>query len=418
MIKNLFLLLIVCFAINSSINAQSGTTSPYSRFGIGDLKSVGSVRSAAMGNTGIGVRNSKRINLMNPVANAAIDSMSFLFDIGVDSKFSRYETNKISEDNYSYSVKYVALAFPVTRWWSVNANLKPYSEVGYEVTQAGSGSDEGSSYLYQGSGGINSVSLGNSFNLFGVSFGANLNYYFGSYSFIKQSTLNLSNTYTTEEQYEQRVKDVCFDFGAQYNLKLKDKMDFTIGAIYRAPIKLGGTKDHNLYKATTSTNPVKYLVYNESNDYGLKLPKKIGFGVSLRKKDKFLIAADYSTEDWENEEFISSNIAKFGKTSNISLGGEYTPDRYAIRGALKRISYRAGFRMSDTYLEVKGEKIKEMGFTFGFGIPLRRSFSTLNIGCEIGQKGTLDSGLIKENYFKFSVGVSLFENWFRKLKYD
>jgi hypothetical protein len=44
--------------------------------------------------------------------------------------------------------------------------------------------------------------------------------------------------------------------------------------------------------------------------------------------------------------------------------------------------------------------------------------SAINIGVELGQLGTLDGGLIKENYANIILGLSLSDIWFIKRKYD
>jgi len=45
-------------------------------------------------------------------------------------------------------------------------------------------------------------------------------------------------------------------------------------------------------------------------------------------------------------------------------------------------------------------------------------FSNLNLGLEYGQRGTTNSGLIQENFFKLSIGLSLNDQWFVKRKFN
>jgi len=59
--------------------------------------------------------------------------------------------------------------------------------------------------------------------------------------------------------------------------------------------------------------------------------------------------------------------------------------------------------------------------TFGVGIPLgTRGVNNVNVGFEFGTRGRAVAGLVRENYFKVSVGLSLFgdDYWFVKYKYD
>ncbi len=61
--------------------------------------------------------------------------------------------------------------------------------------------------------------------------------------------------------------------------------------------------------------------------------------------------------------------------------------------------------------------IEEYAISVGFGLPLRKSASILNLGIEIGQNGTIENSLIQERFFKVALGISIKENWFRKGKF-
>jgi hypothetical protein len=44
--------------------------------------------------------------------------------------------------------------------------------------------------------------------------------------------------------------------------------------------------------------------------------------------------------------------------------------------------------------------------------------SKIDIGFEFGKQGTTSNGLIEENYFNLSIGLSLSDKWFRKSLID
>ena len=67
---------------------------------------------------------------------------------------------------------------------------------------------------------------------------------------------------------------------------------------------------------------------------------------------------------------------------------------------------------------VNDEPINEFGMSFGLGIPIGTFFSNANLGIELGQRGTKDSGLIQENFLRLSVGLSLNDKWFTKRKFN
>ena len=67
---------------------------------------------------------------------------------------------------------------------------------------------------------------------------------------------------------------------------------------------------------------------------------------------------------------------------------------------------------------IQNQTIKDYAFTAGFGLPLGGTFSNLNIGVEYGQKGTVLSNLVRENYTNVLMSLSLNDKWFVKRKYD
>lgn len=72
-------------------------------------------------------------------------------------------------------------------------------------------------------------------------------------------------------------------------------------------------------------------------------------------------------------------------------------------------------------MQLKGQNISDKAVTVGVGIPINmKRLSNINVGAEYGVRGNTRRGMIRENYFKFSIGLSLFgeDFWFVKPKYD
>ena len=73
--------------------AQRMSLSPYSRYGYGELEngSFGAARS--MGGLGYGLRSSGQINALNPASYTAIDSLTFMMELGVSGKVQGLHTD-------------------------------------------------------------------------------------------------------------------------------------------------------------------------------------------------------------------------------------------------------------------------------------------------------------------------------------
>ena len=58
--------------------------------------------------------------------------------------------------------------------------------------------------------------------------------------------------------------------------------------------------------------------------------------------------------------------------------------------------------------------IDDFGISFGVGLPLAGQLSNLNIGFELGKRGKVTDGLVRENYYNFRLSLSLADKWFKK----
>jgi hypothetical protein len=77
-----------------------------------------------------------------------------------------------------------------------------------------------------------------------------------------------------------------------------------------------------------------------------------------------------------------------------------------------------GARYNQTYLNLYGQSINEFGISFGLGLPLPRSLTTIDLSLEVGRGGTTAKNLIQETFVNFTVGVSIYERWFVKRRYN
>ena len=80
--------------------------------------------------------------------------------------------------------------------------------------------------------------------------------------------------------------------------------------------------------------------------------------------------------------------------------------------------YRGGIRYENTGLVIQNKSITDFAANLGLGLPLGGTFSNINIGLEVGKRGTVYYNLVEENYINLSIGLSLSERWFVKRKFD
>jgi hypothetical protein len=107
---------------------------------------------------------------------------------------------------------------------------------------------------------------------------------------------------------------------------------------------------------------------------------------------------------------------RYDKFSNISIGGFFTPNMNSISSYFNRVTYRAGFNYQKTGLVVNETDINEYGISFGVSLPIGLKLSNVNLGFELGKRGTTDNNLVEEQFFNFRLSLSLNDKWFRKQK--
>ena len=78
--------------------------------------------------------------------------------------------------------------------------------------------------------------------------------------------------------------------------------------------------------------------------------------------------------------------------------------------------YRFGCHSENTYLELNGQSIKDQGVTFGIGVPIHSII--LNVGCDLGKRGTTNNNLYQEKYFLLHFNVTIHDIWFVKRKFQ
>lgn len=401
----------------SGYTQNNNTSSPFSRFGLGDLSPYGFGRSAAMGGATLGSRHALQINSANPASYTGNDSLSFIFDFGVDGTFSRYKSNSGTRKTNDINFRYFSLAFPVTKWMGAGFGLQPYSDMGYDVgfTTIDSTSGIGNtSQRYFGLGTTSKAYFGASIRpLKGLSIGANLNYIFGrlSKNTVFQFTDASAFTYTKTEGI--RLRDFTLTYGLQYDMKLKKDRYLTLGATFEKQSDF--TILYQSLALVGGTDTIKGS--SEAKDI-MKMPSTFGIGLSYNQINKLEINADYYHAAWSKAKFPGKEDQLITDQNRYSAGVEYIPDATSIRNYFKRVKYRAGIHHEDSYLTLNNHQIKENGISFGLGLPFTKSKSTANFAIEIGEKGTTDFKLVKNNYTKISLYLNFYDYWFVKRKFD
>lgn len=411
--KFIITLLLAVGFISPAAMAQNSTVSPYSRFGYGLLSDQANATQRAMGGVGYAMRSGRQINFMNPASYAAIDSLTFLFDIGMDLKSVSTKEGDLKGSNFTGGLSYISMQFPVTKYGGMAIGLIPFSEVGYKFGNEivnGHNSREGS-------GAFNQLFVGLSAKPFkGLTLGANVSYLFGT-------TLNDTYVYTDNSStslFERvlQIRDYNLRFGLQYGFTIGSSHEVTIGAVYSPKKSFRGHTYGVKYDVAADTKPDTIGYSSLKGRYDQ--PETWGGGLSYNWRDRFSAEVDFTYQPWKNAKF--ANIEGFDGETNttfndrwkFSAGFQYIP---RPRGSwIQRVNYRLGAYMSRDYIKIGDNSLKENGVTLGFGLPAPSSKTMINLSFEYRQRKASPQPLVKENYFLITLGVNFNEMWFWRKK--
>lgn len=402
---------------------NNNTSSPYSRYGLGDLQSYSFGRTTAMGGAALASRYSTQINAANPASYTALDSLNFLFEFGMQGRFSNYKSAVSSQNANDINFNYMAMSFRITNWMASSLGLQPYSTVGYNVRVNDNIENVGDySIAYYGTGTISDAYLGLAIEPFkNVSLGMNLNYRFGSLQRNTELVFANAGFYNIQRRAESRLRDFGLDFGAQVTIPMKKDKQLVVAAVFEnKPTYTNFSSDLIMKNIILSQNTGDQdTLFSRAETKGqLRFPNSLGAGLSFSKKDVYEINVDYTYQGWSDATFLGKNNSFLTDASSFAIGGEWIPEKYSIRSLLKRFAYRGGFKYAQSYHTINGHQINEFGITFGLGIPIYRSNSTINVGAEFGKRGTTNNGLVRENYAKLNLSVNLHDLWFMQRKID
>lgn len=438
-----FILSILMVTVTLTTYGQSATSSPYSMYGLGTIADRSQSFSRGMNGVGIGMADGGMINYLNPASYSAIDSLTFLFDIGASLQITNYKEGNAKQNFKDGSFEYATGGFRLIRHMGMAFGILPYSNVGYDFKNTQSkidnyiiyptGSSTSKTSTFYGDGGLHMIFLGIGWStpIKGLSVGMNANYLWGEIN--KTIEYTYSDTYIKRltRKNEATVHNMKFDIGVQYAHEFKPDRILTAGFTYTFGHRLNSSPTCSVITFNPS-NSVSDTTKFEAKD-ALAIPTELGFGLSYRHSKKWKVAVDYTLQKWSTTvyPYYTGDTSKgkegvyiersdmFSDRHKINIGGEYCTNVQA-RTFLQRIRYRAGIGYSTGYLKIDDKKAPgEFTASLGLGLPIINNYnhrSMLNIAFQYARSA--NASMITENIFRINIGLTFNERWFAKWRFE
>ena len=372
-----------------------------------------------MGGVAYGLRDKYQVNFANPAAYTAVDSLTFIFDGGISLQNTNFSNGTLKQNAKNSSFDYITMQFRASRWAAISIGMLPYSNIGYNISQAYENTENSAaSYVttYNGEGGLHQLYFGAGFKIFkNLSVGANISYLWGGITrTTTESFPQSTSNYPFIIQSSVDIQSYKLDFGIQYTQPFGKKHSVTLGAVYSPGHNLNNTAYELRQSGNTGDAGTTVTQTDIHADYGI--PTTIGAGLAYVYDDRLTVGVDGLLQNWDKVSYEGRK--EFCKRAKIALGAEFIPNPRG-RNYLAFVKYRVGAYYSKPYYKIFGERAaNEYGVTAGFGLPIPRTRSMVSVSAQyVHTKGTT-AAFLDENTLRLCIGITFNERWFFKRRVD
>ncbi len=437
--KRLILSLALTITASIATGQTNGSNSPYSRYGYGLLSDRANGFNKGMGGVAYGMRSATELNSKNPATYAWLDSLTFLFDVGISLQNGNFDAGTQRVNAKNTSMDYLQAGFRAAKGLGMTVGMVPYSTIGYKVSSTGKETyDPITGYdvqtqTYRGDGGVHEVFYGIGWSPFkDFSIGGNAGYLWGSLNHLAYEEHSNSAINTRRTEYDAHLRTWKLDAGLQYTIASKKSGIWTLGATYG--VGHDANSSARRYRQTLSSGA---LVSGDSisTRKAFQLPHTIGVGLGWNYYRRIRVGVDYTFEKWGDVKYPYSNGNRWESTAgkmldkhSFAAGIEFMPKPNGIKWG-DHVVYRAGVSYSTPYTKVEhnGKWVDgptNLAVSLGLGLPIATKYdrsghhSIFNLAAQYERVKPKYPGMVTENYFRISIGITFNERWFMKWKVD
>ncbi|REC49365.1 hypothetical protein [Chryseobacterium pennipullorum] len=411
------------------LNAQSLSNSPYATYGIGDVKYDNTIETVSMGGISTAFISdfTSNFNFANPANNANFELTSIRLEATNENNYFKSNFNDMKSTKHSTYLSNIALAFPLSPKMKMGISYQPYSSKSYDiVTTETMGNGSITQNSFKGSGTLNTAQVALSYKInqeFSV--GARANLYFGDLSDLNELRVSAAE-FVNGYEMKNRIRNFNFTLGTSYQtLNTRTDKKLTIGATATFG-NVGKTTTEYVnstyrYADAAGTKMNESIIDQQITKSKNLIPVQASVGVGYGSDNHWFLSGQVDYKKGEDISYFGKTF-DFQDTYRISAGGWYLPNYNNFRNYFSRVVYRYGAFYERGNLKLEGNSINKYGISAGVMLPFKNSsitrMSGLEIGVELGKRGTLNNNLINQNFINLKVGFNFADKWFRKTLYN
>ncbi len=394
--------------------------STYSRYGIGDI--IYNAGGTRIGSAGVSIANlgPSSINRINPAGLTGLRYVRFSGGFTYSATSTKDQNQSAYFSDGTFTGMYIGLPLWSEYGLAISAGLAPYNAMNYKVRLPSDQFGVQYDINYIGEGGFSKSSFAIAMRpMNSLSIGFSYNYIFGNLRTKWQTQSTAYDFYSSEVVRSTEARGSSFTIGWIYTglgsfIDVKEIEPLSVGAVLTTPTTLSTTR-RTVYGYSTGPD-------TSAADKGtLTIPIAYGIGLSYRVSNRFIVASDIYTQEWQNMKLNGTTYNEIRRSVRYAIGAEYLPLQEPSITFVNHLSYQVGFAYNKTYYRIQGEPIDEFSFSAGMSIPIIYD-TKLNVACEYLIRGTTKQVtapgsaspifLVKDNIFRLNFELGIGELWF------
>ncbi|MDO4225694.1 MAG: hypothetical protein Q4C75_07365, partial [Bergeyella zoohelcum] len=370
-------------------------------------------------------------NFRNPAANGNFDLTAFSISATNENNIYKSNYQDINTKKHSSYLSNISLAFPITKKLKFGIGYQPYSSKTYDIISTSTLSDGTTkANRFKGEGTISTVQAGVSYKISKeFSLGLRSNFYFGKIFDIEEVSYSNAELISGYES-SNKIKKYTLTTGATYQKTLENDRKLTFGATYTFGNMGTSTANYinsTYYYSGIDTKANQSIIEERTSNLKNIIPQEFSFGLGYGNEGKWFYSTQLDYKKGEGIEYLGQPF-QYENSYKISAGGWYLPNYNNFRNYFSRVIYRFGAYYEKGNLSVSPlgsttkTNVNQFAVTGGVTLPFANvsvnRINSVDIGFEVGKRGTLQNNMISQTFFNLKLGLNFADKWFQKRQYD
>ena len=432
-LRPLALALAVLAAVGARAQGQNNYGSIYSLYGLGERLEFSTAQSSMLGHGGTALRSGVYVGLDNPALWS--DQALVTFSAGARLAAVRAEDALTDEASVGTAGDLAALHLGIPLYANrlgLVIGYRPYSRVNYRAAIRDSIMVDDAMEPYElnqeGAGGLQQLTAGLGLRVgSALQLGASADVLFGTQELLQRTDFDDPTFVETRQARVTQLRGITATLGAAFTAQRLAREDdaLTVPASVTLPPALDGERTVTLGESLDRDTLL--VDARPSVDGDLTLPLIARGGVAYLSGQRWLAALDATYEPWSGFE-STLPVGGYDPATGADLlrdrlrvggGLEVTPaGRERRAGVLRRSSYRIGGYAERGLYAPEGAEVTTLALTGGVSVPSRLSGARVDLGVEVGTRGSTEGVLVRDTFLKGTLTLNFGERWFVRRRFD